>query len=137
MQKVLSEFTQFYRENSAISAEEMLYKESGPHLLLMAYLQRIVNGGGRIHRECALGRGRVDILIEFKNQWIVLELKIYRSPKTIEEGLEQTAEYMRTKNATEGHLIIFDRSKKSWDKKKYQKTKIIKNIEVKEDQRKN
>lgn len=125
MQKVLLEFTQFYRENSAISAEEMLYKESGPHLLLMAYLQRIVNGGGRIHREYALGKGRVDILIEFKNQWIVLELKIYRSPKTVEEGLEQTAEYMRTKNATEGHLIIFDRSEKPWDKKIYQKTKTI------------
>lgn len=33
MHKELSEFTQFYRENSAITAEELLYKESGPHLL--------------------------------------------------------------------------------------------------------
>lgn len=129
MHKILSEFTQFYRENSAVSAEEMLYKESGPHLLLMAYLQRIVNGGGRIYREYALGRGRVDLLIEFKNQWIVLELKIYRSPKTIEEGLEQTAEYMRTKGATEGHLIIFDRSQKSPDKKTYQQTKVLEKSE--------
>mgnify|MGYP001166118169 CR=1 FL=1 len=136
MQKVLLEFTQFYRENSAISAEEMLYKESGPHLLLMAYLQRIVNGGGRIHRECALGRGRVDLLIEFKKQWIVLELKIYRSAKTITEGLEQTAEYMRIKGATEGHLIIFDRSEKSWDEKIYQKTKTIDKVSVIEGQKK-
>ncbi len=125
MHKMLLEFTQFYRENSAISAEEMLYKESGPHLLLMAYLQRIVNGGGRIYRECALGRGRVDILVEFKDQWIVVELKIYRSPKTIEEGLEQTAEYMKTKGATEGHLVIFDRSDRSWVEKIYQETRTI------------
>lgn len=129
MQKMLTEFTQFYRENSDISAEELLYKESGPHLLLMAYLQRIVNGGGRVQRECALGKGRVDLLVEFKKQSIVLELKMYYSPKTVEKGLEQTAAYMRTKGATEGHLIIFDRStKKSWDKKIYQKTKQIDSI---------
>ena len=127
MHKLLSEFTQFYRENSDVSAEEMLYKESGPHLLLMAYLQRIVNGGGRVHRELALGKGRVDLLVEFKNQSIVLELKLFHSTKkTIEEGLVQTAEYMMTKGATEGHLIIFDRStKKSWDKKIFQKTKKV------------
>lgn len=127
MNKILMEFTQFYRENSDISAEELLYKESGPHLLLMAYLQRIVNGGGRVHRECALGKGRVDLLVEHKNQSIVLELKLFRSnQKTQQIGLQQTAEYMMTKNATEGHLIIFDRSqRKSWDKKIYQKVEKI------------
>lgn len=127
MHKILKEFTQFYRENSSISAEELLYKESGPHLLLMAYLQRIVNGGGRVQRECALGMGRVDLLVEYKDQAIVLELKLFRSgQKTLEIGLQQTADYMMTKNATEGHLIIFDRSKrKSWDKKIYHKKEKV------------
>ncbi len=93
----------------------------------MAYLQRIVNGGGRVHRECALGKGRVDLLVEFKNQAIVLELKLYRSnQKTLQEGLQQTAEYMLTKGTTEGHLIIFDKSKqKSWDKKIFQRTEQV------------
>jgi hypothetical protein len=132
MHKILSEFTQFYRENSAISAEELLYKESGPHLLLMAYMQRIVNGGGKVYRECALGKGRVDLLIEFGNQSIVLELKIFRSSKkTLEEGTKQTAEYMKTKNATEGHLIIFDRSKKKpWAKKIFYEAVTIDSLVV-------
>jgi len=132
MQKMLQEFTQFYRENSDISAEELLYKESGPHLLLMAYLQRIVNGGGRVQRECALGRGRVDLLVEFKNQLIVLELKLNRSSKkSLQEGLQQTADYMMTKNATEGHLIIFDCSKsKSWDKKIFHKTDKVSSFTI-------
>jgi hypothetical protein len=127
MNKIIQEFTQFYRENSDISAEELLYKESGPHLLLMAYLQRIVNGGGRVLRECALGRGRVDLLIEFKKQSIVIELKL-KSPtkKVIDEALQQTTEYMLTKNATEGHLIFFDPSKtKTWDKKIFHKTEKV------------
>ena len=56
MHKMLTEFTQFYRENSADWLADCKYKESGPHLLMMAFLQRIINGGGRIHREYALGR---------------------------------------------------------------------------------
>ncbi len=133
--KLLEEFTKFYRENSDIWLEKFDYKESGPHLLLMAYLQRVVNGlpfealakegGGRIHREYALGRKRVDVLVEFgltlpkeKQQRIVIELKIKRGEKTIPEGLEQTAHYRDINNATEGHLIVFDRDpNKSWNEK--------------------
>ncbi len=118
MHKLLEAFTNFYRENTDIWLEQFDYKESGPHLLLMAFLQRIVNGGGRIHREYALGRRRVDLLVEFRNQRIVIELKIKRGPQTIPEGLEQTIHYMDTNNATEGHLIVFDRDRnKPWSEK--------------------
>jgi hypothetical protein len=126
--KMLEAFTQFYRENSEIWLEKFDYKESGPHLLLMAFLQRVINGlsfealakedGGTIHREYALGRKRVDLLICWGTQRIVIELKIERGLQTIPEGLEQTAQYMDINNATEGHLIVFDRSLvKSWDEK--------------------
>jgi hypothetical protein len=118
MHKLLEGFTQFYRENSDIWLEKFDYKESGPHLLLMAFLQRIINGGGKIHREYALGRKRVDLLIEWDQQRIVIELKIKRSEKTISEGLIQTADYMDTNNATEGHLIVFDhKPQKPWNEK--------------------
>jgi hypothetical protein len=100
--KMLTEFTQFYRENSAIWLERFAYKEAGPHLLIMAFLQRIINGGGRINREYALGRDRVDLLILWKTQRIVIELKIWHSTtKTLLNGLEQTARYMDTSHATE------------------------------------
>jgi hypothetical protein len=116
--KLFEAFTQFYRENSAIWLEKFAYKEAGPHLLLMAFLQRVINGGGKIHREYALGTKRVDLLIEFHKQRIVVELKIKRGEKTIPEGLEQTAHYMDTNNATEGHLIVFDPNPSiSWEQK--------------------
>ena len=92
----------------------------------MAFLQRVINGGGRVHREYALGRKRLDLLIDYPinpvapmvAQRIVIELKIMRNNKTISEGLEQIANYMDTNNATEGHLVVFDKSdKKSWDEK--------------------
>lgn len=119
-QKLFEAFQQFYRENSAIWLEKFDYKESGPHLIMMAWLQRIINGGGKIHREYALGRERVDLLVEWKKQRIVIELKIMRSTKSVTDGLQQTVSYMDTARATEGHLIIFEPdTKKNWEEKVY------------------
>lgn len=127
-QKVLDDWVQFYRENSGSWAEQFEYKEAGPHLLMFAYLQRVLNGGGSLQREYALGRRRVDITIHFGTQRILIELKIARDKKTIPRGLEQTAEYMDTMNATEGHLVIFDTdTNKTWDEKIFQRNEIVGN----------
>ena len=32
--------------------------------MLMAFLQRIVNGGGHVEREYGLGRGALDLILE-------------------------------------------------------------------------
>lgn len=128
---LLEAFTEFYRENSAIWLEQFEYKEAGPHLLLMAFLQRIINGGGTIQREYALGRGRVDLLIKWQSQRIVVELKIKRGEKTLREGLEQTVRYMDGANATEGHLIIFDRqTQKTWSEKGLHKEECSMNHKI-------
>ncbi len=37
---------------------------------------------------------------------------------------------MKTKGAIEGHLLIFDRSEKSWDKKIYQETRPVNDLVV-------
>ena len=39
------------------------YKEAGTQFLLQAFLQRIVNSGGRIEREYGLGKMRTDLLL--------------------------------------------------------------------------
>ena len=118
MKKLLIGFTEFYRENSEVWLEKFSYKEAGPHLLLLAFLQRIINGGGRIHREYALGTKRVDIRIDWKSQIFVIELKIWRRESDLPKGLEQTAQYMDRSQATEGHLVIFDRDpRKTWEEK--------------------
>ena len=139
--KLLEKFTDFYRENSATWLADFQYKESGPHLLLMAFLQRIINGGGSIYREYALDRKRVDLLISWPaitattidspHQRIVIELKVLRSNKILTEGLEQTAQYMDIANATEGHLVIFDRDmEKSWDEKIYHHIEQVGNKKI-------
>ena len=60
---LLAAFQAFFREHSEHWVARFDYREAGPQLLLQAFLQRIVNGGGRIEREYGLGRGRTDLLI--------------------------------------------------------------------------
>ena len=124
--KLLAAFQAFFREHSEHWVERFQYKEAGPQLLLQAFLQRIVNGGGRIEREYGLGRMRTDLLIIWPiangeaSQKAVIECKILHHSLewTEREGLEQTRAYMDRCAATEGHLVIFDRSlDKPWDDK--------------------
>ncbi|WP_291321204.1 AAA-like domain-containing protein [Desulfonatronospira sp.] len=128
--RLLEAFQQFFREHSEIWEEGFDYREAAPQLLLQAFLQRILNSGGRLLREYGLGRKRTDLIVEWpldpqKNMYgplqrVVIELKILRGDleKTIQTGLEQTADYADRVKADEAHLIIFNRDRKvSWGKK--------------------
>ncbi|MEM6318219.1 MAG: AAA-like domain-containing protein [Bacteroidota bacterium] len=123
--KLLESFQDFFRKHSEHWVEMYHYKEAAPQLLLQAYLQRIVNGGGRIEREYGFGRGRTDLFVEYfygdgQKQEIVIELKIlYNSiESTIEEGLQQIKNYMDKCGTQHGHLLIFDRrTNRSWEEK--------------------
>ena len=134
--KLLAAFQQFFREHSDHWMEGFNYREAGPQLLIQAFLQRIINGGGRINREYALGRKRTDLLIEWPLdeqqgflgpvQRIVLELKILRPGRKLatlqKEGITQTQGYAAQVGASEAHLIIFDRNpNKTWSKKIWRK----------------
>ncbi|MDR2626760.1 MAG: hypothetical protein LBC40_01860 [Dysgonamonadaceae bacterium] len=66
MDALLCEFQKFRRKHSEIWEEKADYTEAFPHLLLQAFLQRVLNGGGRIEREYAAGRGRMDLFVEYK-----------------------------------------------------------------------
>ena len=125
MTKLLSAFGTFFGEH----AEHWLghlgaYREAAPQLILQAYLQRVVNGGGRIEREYGLDRGRTDLLVLWPREagqpsdlWerFVVECKVLRDSdrkslaRTIENGIEQTLGYMAKCQAEEGHLVLIDR----------------------------
>ena len=93
----------------------------------------MVNSGGRIEREYAVGRGRTDLLIEWRQvrphgqvriRKFVIECKVRTAQvgldRLIREGLEQTAAYMDGCGAESGHLVIFDlRPGLSWEQRLY------------------
>ena len=125
---LLTAFQAFFREHSEHWVARFEYQEAGPQLLLQAFLQRIVNGGGRIEREYGLGRRRTDLLIVWpqgeRTRKFVIECKVLHKSleRTLGEGLDQTADYMDRCAAEAGHLVIFDRSEdKSWDEKVFRR----------------
>ncbi|GAP72128.1 hypothetical protein SAMD00024442_25_15 [Candidatus Symbiothrix dinenymphae] len=114
MDRLLREFQKFWQRHSEVWEQKSDYTEAFPHLLLMAFLQRITNGGGHIDREYAAGRGRLDLAVEYNKQSYIIEVKLihyYDSPNTVkEEGLEQILAYRDKIDASApAYLVIFDR----------------------------
>jgi hypothetical protein len=143
MNKLLSAFQQFFREHAEPWIERFQYKEAGPQLLLQAFLQRIVNGGGRIDREYGLGRRRTDLLLHWPLdeaqgflgplQRVVIELKLLHKSleATVSEGLEQTADYLDRAGTTDGHLLIFDRRPgMTWEERIFQRVETCRGYAI-------
>ncbi|MDR1881045.1 MAG: PD-(D/E)XK nuclease domain-containing protein [Tannerellaceae bacterium] len=127
MDKLLKEFQRFWRRHSEMWEQRADYTEAFPHLLLTAFLQRVTNGGGHIHLECAAGRGRMDLAVEYGKALYIIEIKLIHSyddaPGIVrEEGLEQVRAYRdKTDAQAPAYLILFDRrdktKQKPWDER--------------------
>ena len=125
MPALMVEFQRFWRENSGADHEVYGYNEATPHLVLMGYLQRVVNGGGRIAREMALGSKRLDLCVEFGKFRYAVELKMKRNFSPTESPA-QLVGYLDHLKLPEGWMAIFDDdASKSWDEKIYTRDEIV------------
>ena len=114
--KVLEAYIEFYKEHSELVTQRKTYSEAAHHLLFMAWLQRIVNGGGYISREYAAGLKRVDLCIDFAKEKFAFELKL-SGKKALTEGTKQLIAYLDRLSLDSGWLIIFSRKAvENWDK---------------------
>ena len=126
MRRLLSDFQAFWREHSDIWIERYDYKEAAPHLIVQAFLQRVINGGGRITREMAAGSRRLDLCVHYQARRYPIELKLRYDQKTYQEGVKQLADYMETLDCAEGWLLVFDLRKHiAWKRKLFWKTETI------------
>ncbi len=124
--KIMAAWQEFWREDGHLAAEGFSFKESGPHLMLMAFLPRIVNGGGRIEREFALGKDALDLLIEWKTQRVAVELELWRRPTTQAKGIEQLGRYLGSLGLDEGWLVLFEtRPARDWDARTFARDEIV------------
>ena len=118
MPKIMAAWQAFWREDGHLGAGGFSYQESGPHLMLMAFLQRIVNGGGRVEREYGLGRGALDLMITWQGERHAIEVKLRRDTQTEERALSQVARYLGSAGLDEGWLVLFDlRSTQPWEQR--------------------
>jgi hypothetical protein len=111
--RLLEAFLAFWKQHGQPLLGSAPYHEIAPHLVMMAYLHRVANGGGSIEREYAIGSGRMDLLLRFKGVTLPIELKVWREGEIdpLKEGLPQIDGYMNGLGLDSGWLVIFDRRK--------------------------
>ena len=121
MPGLMAAFQKFWRENSGADRRAYEYGEATPHLVLMAFLQRVTNGKGHIMREMALGSKRLDLCVEYRDKRYAVEVKTSRNFAG-EDSYRQLAGYLGTLGLPEGWMAIFDEDKsKPWDEKLYRR----------------
>jgi hypothetical protein len=110
-QALLEAFLTFWRQHGQPLLGSAPYHEIAPHLVLMAFLQRVVNGGGTLEREYAIGMGRMDLCLRYGELTLGMELKVWRdgAPDPLTEGLAQLDGYLAGLGLKTGWLVIFDR----------------------------
>ena len=109
--RLLDAFLAFWRRHGQPLLGSAPYHEIAPHLVLMAFLHRVVNGGGTLEREYAIGLGRMDLCLRYGSLTLGMELKVWRDgePDPLAEGLEQLDAYLAGLGLDTGWLAIFDR----------------------------
>ncbi|NER00879.1 MAG: ATP-binding protein, partial [Cyanothece sp. SIO2G6] len=109
--KLLEAFLVFWRQHGQPLLKSAPYHEVAPHLVLMAFLHRVVNGGGTLEREYAIGSGRMDLCLRYGAVTLAIELKVWRDgqPDPLQAGLAQLDRYLAGFGLDTGWLVIFDR----------------------------
>jgi hypothetical protein len=116
LDRLLRDFLTFWKRHGEAMGKRETYHEVAAQLVLMAWLQRVVNGGGYVEREYAIGKGAIDLCLRWPlkdGTWQVegFELKT-RGPHDgdpLEEGLEQLDAYLDQLGLPTGTLALFDR----------------------------
>jgi hypothetical protein len=80
------------------------------HIVMTAWLDRVVNGGGRVDREVAVARGKVDVLVRHRDLRLPIEIKVHLDDRAdpVPEGLRQLDRYCEALRVDTGWLVVFD-----------------------------
>ncbi|MGW0810211.1 hypothetical protein, partial [Nonomuraea sp. NPDC002799] len=118
--RLLREFVVFWREHGEVLIHQEGYHEAACQIILMAFLHRLVNGGGQLDREYAAGTKRLDVLVRWPYtgpegerlvQREAMELKVWRAGGVdpAPDGLAQLDGYLDRLTLPTGVLVVFDR----------------------------
>lgn len=107
---LLEAFLDFWRQHGQPLLRSVSYHEIAPHIVLMAFLHRVANGGGRVEREYAIGTRRMDICLRYRSVTVGMELKVWRDGEKdpVDKALVQLDQYLAGLGLYRGWLVIFD-----------------------------
>jgi hypothetical protein len=107
--RVLDKFQAFMKAKGAQIVRSGEFKEATGQLLLLSYLDLLVNGKGWTFKEVQSGEGRIDVVCCYKNQKEIVELKLWYGEQRYDQGLNQLVRYLESESLDHVYLVVFDR----------------------------
>jgi hypothetical protein len=104
--KVLERFTVFmfetYRERDSAFIEREARR------LLLGYIKPIINGQGQYFLEPEIRGGKkIDLLVQYKREEYIIELKIWRGEAYERKAFDQIAGYVKARHGRIGYVVSF------------------------------
>jgi len=107
MALLLEKFADHYYE--IYHHKDLNFLERECRLLFITYLRPFINGVGFYHIESETRSGKkTDVIVDYKTEQFIVELKLWYGEVSHEKALEQLAGYLDSKNKDTGYLLTFD-----------------------------
>lgn len=111
MRLVMEKFYEYFEEIFG-SCDDKFIEQEGRRIFLM-YLRPIINGSGNYYIEAQTrDRMRTDVIVDYKGQRFVIEMKLWRGNAYNERGEKQLFEYLDFYKKDTGYLLSFNFNKK-------------------------
>ena len=103
LERFVMTFTELYADSPDTFVEEMGRK------YFMLFLKPIINGTGHSYIEARTrNMRRTDIIVDYRGEQFIIELKVWRGRKYHEEGELQTTEYLDYYGLKKGYMLTFN-----------------------------
>ena len=111
MKKVLERFVEHFDELYG-DQDRRFYEEDGRRYFLL-YLRPIINGTGNYYIESETrNMERTDVIVDYRGEQFVIELKVWRGNAYHERGEEQLMAYLEYYHLDRGYMLSFNFNKK-------------------------
>ena len=111
MRKILEKFVETFEYLYGDQNESFL--EEAGRRYFMLFLKPIINGTGNCYVESETrNRERMDLVVDYRGEQFVVELKIWHGEAYNKRGEEQIAEYLEYYGLKKGYMISFNFNKK-------------------------
>jgi hypothetical protein len=105
---LLKKYRQYVRRRGFKAFDTENLKEAAWHYSLDGFINFFVEAlEGHTFIEVPSGAGRTDILIVYKNQRYLIEVKVFSNNTLLKKGKGQLAEYLQSEGLDEGYYVVF------------------------------
>ncbi len=110
MELVLKKFVEYFTEICGDKDERFIEKQG--RKIFLIYLKPIINGTGNYYIEAETrDERRTDVIVDYKGEQFILELKIWHGNEYNERGEKQLAEYLDYYHKDKGYMLSFNFNK--------------------------